>query len=396
MTLAVAFTILCAIYALAQLIGKKTKGFVGAGIVVATCMAAGFWTGLIPKDIVPISKLDMVNAIVGVVITANIGTTFDPCQFKRYWRLTLTVLVACAAMSLMVVGVGQALVGRELAMGCFPTLMGGMVSTKIMTEALSGKGLAALAGIVSIAQSIQSLFGLPVIGSCTRKLSTKVLDEYRSTGAAASVSGAAGGELKKRNYLIDRIPAKYDNAFIHLAIIGAVGSVAAWISTYTAPISGGVLNAAVVAIILSFVLRQLGLIAENPLRKAGVMDFFMFAMVVSVFQNLGKLTPAVVLANIFPIIALFVLGSAGLLVGGFLMAKLCKVDPMLALAASFGAFTGYPLNYQVTVESIQIVTQDPAERKYLEHEIIPCVVLGSVISVTITSVLVASIMAVLI
>ncbi|HIS97307.1 MAG TPA: hypothetical protein IAD42_04955, partial [Candidatus Scatomorpha pullistercoris] len=46
---------------------------------------------------------------------------------------------------------------------------------------------------------------------------------------------------------------------------------------------------------------------------------------------------------------------------------------------------------QVALENIQLMTEDAEEREYLKNEIVPKIVLGSVLIVSVTSVILAGI-----
>lgn len=81
-----------------------------------------------------------------------------------------------------------------------------------------------------------------------------------------------------------------------------------------------------------------------------------------------------------------ILGAAAIYVG-----KKFGYSKGILMAFLFGCFAGYPLDYQVAMENIHIMAESKDEERFLEDQIIPIVIMGSVISVSITSIIVASI-----
>lgn len=390
MILVTAFTILCATYMIGQWIGRLSKGVIPSSLFCSVVLLIGFWTNLFPKDIVEISGLKQVYNIMSALIIVNMGTTLEFDQFKKYWKLVASVIGACVALTLVTVCISGPMVGKSLATASFPVLLGGIRATQIVTDALNEKGLMELAAVVVLVNSTQNFYGLPAISLSTKQSAQRLLAEYRANGGKApQSSGGAGVNTVQKTRLIDRIPKAYQTPFLHLFTLGVVGILSTYIGNWTAQYTNGIVGRPLMALVLGVLLHNIGLLTSNPMQKSGTLPFFMFATIIAISGNLAALSPAQVLANIVPILILLTLGAAALFGGGFILGKVMKLDTGITVAASFGAYTGYPLNFQVAQEAIQFATEDPAERAYLEEAILPSVSLGSIISVTITSVIVA-------
>ena len=111
MKLVLAFTILCVIYMAGCWVSKLTRGIIPAALVCAVAMLLGFWSGLFPSDIVEVSGLQTVYRIMSALIIVNMGTTLEVRQFRQYQKLTLCVLISCAALGVITMTLGALLVG---------------------------------------------------------------------------------------------------------------------------------------------------------------------------------------------------------------------------------------------------------------------------------------------
>lgn len=393
MVLVEAFTVLCAIYMVGQWGSKFSKGVIPSSLLCSVLLLIGFWTGGFPKDIVAISGLDSVYNIMSALIIVNMGTTLEFSQFKEYWKITVAVIFSCVCLSVITVFISSQFVGNELAKASFPILMGGIRATQIMTDALNERGLAELAAIIVLLNSTQSFFGLPMISLSTKRTVQRALINYRSNNKKSLEIYETREKKKEKVCWIDQIPDSLKTPFLHLFTLGVAGILSTWLGEYTSQITGGIVGRPLLALVLGIFFHQVGLMTSNPMQKSGTMPFFFFATIIAISGNLSALSPSDLMAHLGSILVLLILGTAGLFGGSFLMGKLMKVDIGLAIASSFGAYAGYPLNYQVAQEVIYTSTENEKERSYLEKEILPIVSLGSIISVTITSVIVAGALA---
>lgn len=369
---------------------KWTRGVLSSALVCGIIMLLCFWLNIFPKDIVEISGMKSVYSIMSAIIIANMGTTLDVNQFRSYWRVALTVIGSLVALTVITLTIGSLIVGHDLALASFPVLMGAMRATQIMTDALNAKNLPVLAAIVVLVNSVQQFFGLPITSVCTKRSATKFLADYRASIDTEVIEGVTSAQ---RPRLIDKLPNEYKNPFFHLSCIGIIGVAAAYLGDITSSLTNGIVGMPLLALLMGFILQAAGIVENNPMVKSGTMPFFMFATVVGLFSSLASLSFSDFVANIGNILVLLVLGTIALTVGGWLLSKVFKIDPGIGIASAFGAYTGYPLNYQVVQDSINALTSDTQERAYLEEKMAPSVCIGSIISVTITSVIVAGVVA---
>lgn len=389
MTLATSLLVLLLIYLAGQYVNKLTKGWISAVLVVVICMLAGFLTGILPADIVETSKLTHVYSIVNVVIIVNVGTMIEPRKFKEYWRVVVSCIAGLAGLTIVVLGLGGLFFGSETALAVYPTLCGSLQATRLMTDALSSIGATSLIGIVTIVQSAQGWLGIPMITLGTKMACKKELAAFRSGDYTAAAAAGTKAEGKKK--LIDRLPKRWSTPFLHLTTLTLLAVLANFIAKYTAPVTMNIVGSTIVGLILGCVFRQLGLICKNPLVTTGLMDFALFATIYGIYSRLSTLSGETLLAGLLPIVVFVLLGAVGLSAGSVLVGKLLKVPAGISIAAGFGAYQGFPVNYQVALDTINTEGNTDEERKFLSDKILDNVVMGSVTSVTVLSLVIVSV-----
>ena len=75
----------------------------------------------------------------------------------------------------------------------------------------------------------------------------------------------------------------------------------------------------------------------------------------------------------------------------FIIGKILKVSKNMAFAVSLTALYGFPADYIITNEVIKALTEDEKEREVLTSHMLPPMLVGGFISVTIVSVVLAGI-----
>lgn len=94
---------------------------------------------------------------------------------------------------------------------------------------------------------------------------------------------------------------------------------------------------------------------------------------------------------IYPLAGTIILGVIGMYVFSFIAGKLLKVSKEMAFAVSLTALYGFPADYIITNEVIKALTEDEKEREMLTSNMLPPMLVGGFITVTIVSVVLAGI-----
>ena len=386
------FAVNIVIYYISVVIARYTKGRLGSGIIAIIIMLTGFWSGLLPKNIVKTGYFNELYAIVMLVFVVHLGASFNGKQLKREGRLVLVSLAGIAGIAFMCLVPGRIFFGRNIAMLSFPSLVGGSVATLIMRDAAVEKGWFDLAGIVAILSAMQVWIGIPMITLGSQNECRRLLLIYRKNpeNGPACAEPVPGPEPEPRP-LIDKLPAQWKDPLLPLVVIALTGAISHSLVPHIAALTHKLVSFSVVALGLGIMGRQLGLLPHEPLIKAGVFPFFLFAMLTSLRGNLADLTPADILRNVVPLLGLIVLGAAGILACVIPVGKALGFSPWILIAFGFGMYAGYPLNYQTALEAIEQSAKTEDELAFLKDRVLTKVVLGSVLGQTIASILIAGV-----
>ena len=400
-----AFAILLAIWFIGSILGKKTGGIggiVGTSLFSTVVLLIGFWTNILPTDIISTAELQTFNNLVSLVLAINIVSIVEPKQLKKDWRLAVAVLAGIAGMCVMVLGVGSLFYDKQVLTGVLPVLVGGIVSTNTIVEAATAKGLDEIAAICTLFFSLQSLIGLPLISIGANMESKRLLKEYRATvKASALMKGNFVQErlpdapVNQKVPLWDRLPKKFQTSLWPLLLAVVFGAIADSVGKLLNGPTKGIFGATSMALIIGFLAVRLGMLQKAPLAKAGVNDLFMFVAVVSLRASLGKLSFERVVSYLPMLLVIFAIAGIGMLLGGFIVGKLLGYSLGMVIAFCFGCYAGYPLNYGAAMDAVYAQAKTPEEQAMLEEEMVNRVVLGGVVGVTIASVFIGNVCAAL-
>ena len=377
-----ALAILVVMYYVSSVLSTKTRARIGTMIFFSVFILIGYWT-IFPADIIATSQIPVVAAITNLVLLINVGSSFDLATLKQDWRVVVVTLVGCLGMGVLVFATVTPVFGLDMAISSYPCLVGGLVATNLVNETLMNKGLEDLAVTIVLMLSMQTFVGMPVMSFGARKECERLLSDYRTgkiIAADPKQDAIAKSTPTTSNALIDRIPAKYNTPILHLASCLFLGALASSIAKYTSSITNGIL------------FKQLGLLAKEPLAKAGVLSFFMMAMMINMRVSFAKITPMGLVERLWPIAFCIIIGAIGVLLFAIPMGKKLGISSGLIMAITMGSYAGYPLNYQVCMEVITLLAQSPEEEEYLKDHVLQKVIIGGVVSVSLASVIIAGVM----
>ena len=391
-----AFLILAAIYYIGEFVGTKTKAWIPSVFVIACLFLFGFWT-FFPKDIVALAGMGppLGGALVIMLCITHMGTIISIKQLLEQWKIICITLAGLAGMVALCWLVAMPLAGREFVIAGLPPLTGGIVAATMMQTAAAEKGLMTASVLAIAMYCVQGFVGYPLTAVLLKREGRRQLAVYRKgevkiTAAAGGVDADAGNmkivEAPKKR-LIPPMPEKYSStAFILLKLMAV-----AYLSNRLAALSGGKINQAVITLILGIVFTEIGFLDKNSLQKAGSYGFLMFVLMIYVFDGLKNATPEMLVSCIGPMAIIIVIGVVGMGVLSVAVGKFLGVSWEMAFATSLTALYGFPPNYILTEESVKALADNEGEHKYLMGILLPQMIVGGFITVTITSVVIAGI-----
>ena len=87
---------------------------------------------------------------------------------------------------------------------------------------------------------------------------------------------------------------------------------------------------------------------------------------------------------------IIIVGVIGMVIFSVLASKFVKMSPYMAIATSLTALYGFPPNYVLTDEACKALAKTPEEKSFLMDHMLPQMIVGGFVTVTITSVIIAS------
>ena len=384
-----AAAIIFVVFAVGDIISAKSRAIVSMLLVASVVFLAGFWTGIFPSTMFADSTLLSMSGLLVTMLLVHLGTTIRLRDFGAQWRTVIVAALACIAISVAVYFLGQLFIDRQLALVGAPILSGGVVATLQMQEMANKAELPQLAVFATLVMCAQGFVGYPVASLClkseARRLKAKLdAGELKADTSASAAQAAAAGRKK----LIPALPDKYNtpNAIIAKVIVVALLSV--WVSS----LFHDAINKLVWCLAFGVLCKELGFLDEDALGKARATGIVMPVITLTIFTNLASATPQMVGDMLAPLLVCVVLGTAAFAVVSVLVGKLFGYSWQMSVAIGSSCLFGFPGTVIISNEVSESTGTTPEERAAINAQIMPKMLVAGMVTVSITSVLVAGVM----
>ncbi|MDL2298249.1 hypothetical protein LJC40_03750 [Synergistaceae bacterium OttesenSCG-928-D05] len=401
MSLILGFFFIFLILAIGDVVSAKTKAFVPSVFVAAALFVAGYWSNFLPLDIVEKTGLGNPLATVAMyVIIVHMGTMMSIRELISEWKTVAIAAAGLAGMIAMLLTVGAAVIGWEAVVIGTPPLSGGIVAAIMMTEAAAAKGLVGLSVLATVIYVMQGFVGYPLTAWCLKFEGKRLLAIYHEGGEElAKLSSSKEQEKMEKKKMIPPMPEKYQTTFTHLAVIGAVAYVSDMLAKYIKlgltsidpSYAAYALHPLVICLIVGCIAAELGIIERRPLNKAGSFGFIMATIMAFIMGMLNRSTPEMMMEITGPLAGIIVIGVIGLVVGAAVAGKIFGYQRYMAIALALTALYGFPPNYILTDEAAKALAGNNEEYDFLMGQMLPKMLVGGFITVTITSVILAGV-----
>ncbi len=383
----IAFLFVAVFLAIGEAISTRTKAYVPSVFVTGVLFLIGYWT-ITPKDLVDTASFgpQFVSVCMSLLLV-HMGTMMDIKKLIEQWKAVVVAVVGVAGTVLLAMTIGRMLFGYQFVVALTPPLTGGIVAAVLMSNALTEKGLVAMAAFPVAMFIVHSFIGYPLTSWCLKREGKRVLAEYRlnGTGGAASESAAVVHTAKKK--LFPQVTENYLTSTLILVKLIIVGIIAHQLSVLTK----GMVNEYIICLILGVVFCELGFLEESALSKAGVFDWLMMGLLAYVMSKLSELTPALFLEIIIPIIVLIVIGITGMFLTSAVSGRMVGLSKEMSFACALTALFGFPADYIITNEVCNSISQTKEEKEYVADVLVPRMLVGGFATVSIASVIIATV-----
>lgn len=386
-----ALVIVVFILLVGDLVAVRTKAWIPSMFVSAILFLIGYWT-FFPKEIVALAGVPSAVAVMMMyLLITNMGTLLSIQELKNQWKTIVIALSGILGIVAVLLSVGTLIFGFQTMVVAVPPLVGGVVSALIMSEGAKEAGLATLSVFAIVIYVMQGFAGYPLTSLVLKKEGKRLLKQYRegslaANEVAATVETAAPPiELK----LFKNLPEKYNTEFFKFFRLSLVAYLAYLTSTLLAPVVS--VSPFVLALLFGVIGTSVGFLEKQALQKANGFGIAILVLMLFIFDGLKQATPGMLLDIIVPLLGAIVLGIAGMYIFSFIVGKILKVSKEMAFAVSLTALYGFPADYIITNEVINSLTEDEKEREALTSHMLPTMLVGGFVTVTIVSVVLAGI-----
>lgn len=373
-----------------EVLSLLTKGKIPQMFLMALFFMVGFWVGL-PKDIIQRSNLIGISDIARCIILIHIATVFDFKALAREWRVVVTSLAAMVGILIIVYGVCFVFYTPEYATATVPPLMGGMAAAYLMLEGSPNQTITLL---ILLTWILQAFIGYPAASFLIRKEGTRLYKNFQTDPVAARKAlGIAPVEAKSEKVLlIDKLPSIVKSPTFIITEMLCLAAIAAGLSVVCGMIFNISLDLSpVFSIVVGVAARTLGLIDKSPLDKANSSGIMFIALYASMMADFSECTPAQVFSLLGPTAVILAAATIGILLVSIPVGKKLGYSSALAAALGMNCYLGFPVNYAITKEQIDLLTTDEEARAFLNDALMSKMIIAGITSVTIVSCVVASI-----
>lgn len=392
MTMWTALLIVLAVFAFGDLISQLTRARLSSLFVIMMTFLVLFIFKIIPADIIKQAGLTTLGPISMVMLLLNMGTTIDLAMLKREWR---SVAASCIAMTIAIASclVLIPFIGRANALAAAPVINGGIIATTTMVKAATDQGLAMTAALAAFLYATQKFVGTLPASYFGLKAARRYVEEYRQQKAADPDSVLTREEIPQdspRQSWAERNTRRF-TIYISLCI----GAASAWLGTIGGKLTHNWVGMFLWCMIIGLVLRNLGLVPANLIKKnANASGFFIFGALTAIVPSLAKVDFSMLGQLGITVLAVFAVTVAGIVLA-FKILPLWKIvgDKDLCIGIAMCQMIGYPGTQLISEEIAKTVGKTPEEIDYLEKRIGTAYVISGFTSVTVLSIVVATIMA---
>ena len=383
-------TLVTAVMFLGEMVSTKTRGKFPQMFIVAAVFLFGFWT-FFPTDILDTSGLKTVSNITRLIILITVGCMFDPKELISDWKVVVTTIAAVIGILIITLTVGLLIFGKETAIIAAAPLAGGGMAALIMNDGAARIGRPELGMLAMMIFIMQGFVGFPATAYFLRKEGERLVEDLRNgmsgNGESVKKKGTDAGQSGKKPFY-ERVPKRMQTYTFYLLELFAIASIGEGIYL----LLGKKLDTSIIHIFLGVAAGVSGFLPRDVMKRTESNGILTLALFVSFMSSFSTATPALVGKTIVAVIVLLVLSTLGILVISVPIGKKMGYSTYMAAAIGLNCFLGFPFNYNLTLEAVNVVAQTDEEKEYLTEAMLPKMIVGSVVAVTLVSTLVAGIL----
>lgn len=380
-----AMTIIFLVFAFGDLVATKTKAIVSSMLACAIVFMIWFWAGA-PATIFTDSGLMSFATVTIGMFLVHIGSTIKLKDLITEWKTVVISLISTLLIAFGVYFIGQFIIDRYYALVGGPTIAGGMVAYLVIKGVGDIVGRDDVAVFALMVISLQALAGIPIASQLCKKEGTRILQDWKDGKYIPPAEPANKPGLFGNFKIFPSVPEKYNSANFILFKTALLALAGLYLGKIT-PV-----NQLIYCLIFGILFHELGFLDEACLTKSNGFTFVMAGAMCTVFAGLANTTPQVVLSMLPSLLVVIVLGLAIGFVVSVAVGRIVHLGWRMSFAIAVTALIGFPGTFILSREVADAVGKDEQEVHVVMDYIMPKMIIGGIVSVSVVSGIAASIM----
>lgn len=387
----IATMIIFSLIALGEIISILTRARVSMFLVAIIGNLVLIWTGIMPKSLISDSKFVEIGAVLGTApIIVHMGTLIPIKTIRSQWKAVVISLMGIIVGAGLILLLIPMIFDYETAVAGTGPLTGGVIAFLVTSEGLKEMGLVSLMTIPALILSLQSLIGMPLSANLLRRYAIKFRNTIDSETYVASTLDVSledvidEEKVEVRNSTL--ISEKYQTNLILLFLLFIGGAIAIALDRLTG------IPYSLWALAIGIGGRLFGLYPERAMERANAFTVGMAGLVFLIIATMNDITFSMFISRLPETFLIMIVGIIGISIGGFFGSKLFKWDPLKGLPVALTATVGFPGDYLVCEEISRSVGRNKEEEEKILNEILTPMLIGGFTTVTVGSVVIASIL----
>lgn len=386
----ISFLVVMLFLMLGEWVSSLTHTYIPSVFMTAVLFVLGYWTFL-PKDVVATASFgtNFSTICVGLLLV-HLGTLMSLKKLLEQWRAVCIALLGVCGTLILTLTIGTLIFDWHTVVAAIPPLTGGLVSALLMTDGLKAQEIQTLVALPVSMFIFHSLFGYPLISWLLKKEGGRLVNEYQKQPVKQTAPTGLDNDSNENN-LFKKMPAKYQTSAFILVKVALIAALSSGLSIALKTYLHIDLNSNVICLIFGVLAHQVGFLESDVLTKAGVYNWLMYGLLAYIFAQLSLTTPHQMGTIIVQIIVLIMLGLLGMFIASSLLAKPFKMTWQMAYACSLTSLCGFPADYVITSEVSHEVANNKEEEAYLMENMMPKMLVGGFATVSVASIIIASV-----
>lgn len=377
--------ILTAIIALGEVLSLSTRAKVPTLLVVVAVTFLLLQTGILPESYIEKSTFLAAGSVLVPVLIVHLGTLIPMSVMKAQYKAVLITLIGLFISVVVMLTLITLFFDYSTAVAGAGPLTGGIIAYIVTAEGLTDAGFTTLAAIPVVVFALQNLVGMPLTSTLLSKYAISIRDDISFQEAAAT--SESGNPLEAGDGKKLLLPEKFmQSHFFILFLLFIGGALAKWLGDLTG------INYSLWSLAIGLVAAATGILPPRALDRSNSTGLAMVTLIIVVISSLVGITWDQVVQSIVPVIAVIVIGTSGLILGGYIGGKLFKWKATKSIPVVLTAMYGFPGDYLIVEEVSRSTGRNDKERQRIMDELVAPMLIGGFTSVTVGSILIASIL----